>query len=438
MAVGNLSSTALDLTDNSNIGRRVSKDSWAGWDVTIPAQWAANKFITPIHDPSGSLNDSNNKSSSAFQMKDDNNGNLYLAAIGRFVAGTKNQNYYPGVSKSSDNGATWSDFDVFPSDALDKFIYSKGFDDTTLYLTVNRDFVPLANGDYSYVFEMYEDTTKTFNLYSNAYHGIVELYKTGNLYNIREIARTTGYTLAYWDTTLTPPGQSSNQLSRELQITRTIDGNKLVCKWVDFISAQDSAGNIVPYVSTDVFVSARVVGHENWSNPQNVTNNLLAGNHIWYSRITWLPTFIPNDMVNIPLLKVETIPNQYDTDSSARMRQRILNTQPQYVKIGHFTIDPLTLGVGGDNQANGFEINNIYPIPSQGETYVSLNLPVSGYLLVDIYDIMGKKVMNVHNGDAPDGFSSIKFNTGQLPSGAYMLSTTFNGKTATKLINVLH
>ena len=185
--------SGLPLVDNSSIGKR-SSTTFVDWTSEIPAAWASSNFVTPI--PDATYTDSLSNSSVMALKMEETDKILYSAVYGRFTAADVITASIPGVSKSTDLGNTWSDFEIFPRSVLNNYITGLSLDPNVVYIS-NRDFVPFAGGDYSFVVSLFEDTTKTFKPYASALHQIVELYKEKGQFGLRPIANITGYALRY-------------------------------------------------------------------------------------------------------------------------------------------------------------------------------------------------------------------------------------------------
>lgn len=423
LAVGSLMPAGgLPLTMTSSIGQRFSTD-FINWVPTIPSAWAANKFIEPT--PSGTYTDSLRTSLILSLKKELTDNTLYFAAYGMFVAANKQDKWLPGVSVSDDNGTTWSDFEVFPWQIINDYATSLSINPDAVYIDRGAgDFVQFPNGDYSFIVTLNEDTTLTGTLYSLALHRIVELYKEGSQFGIRPIADNTGYVLAYVGDT------GNNQMGNELMASRTIDGTKLLAKWVDFVDAVTTEGDTVRNYSTDIFVAVRDKQKNEWSRVKNITESEI------YDRITWVDDLIPNTLQDIPILKLESIPNPADTPDDARLRQRTLETERQYVKIGNFDADDL-LVVGVEEQELEYSIGDIYPNPATDNVFVNLNLPENGKIIVNLIDLYGRTVNNLFNGFINGGFSALNLNLGNQASGVYFLQINYNGQVTTKTINIV-
>jgi hypothetical protein len=224
-----------------------------------------------------------------------------------------------------------------------------------------------------------------------------------------------------------------SQMPYEVNVTRTVDGTKLLVKWIDVVNDTDAVSQQV-YPNQDIFVAVREIGNSTWTKTKNITQSNMP-NHI-----TWIPDMIPNDLKNIPILKTESIPKATDNTLNAQLATAYtLNPQPQVVKVGHFDADIL-LDVKdyNYNPKSKIELMGIYPNPSDKQSHVDINLPFDGNVNIDLYDLMGNKLSMVYNGNLSYGINSVNINTSGLSSGAYLLSVSCEGQKISKLINVLH
>jgi hypothetical protein len=67
-----------------------------------------------------------------------------------------------------------------------------------------------------------------------------------------------------------------------------------------------------------------------------------------------------------------------------------------------------------------FNLLQNYPNPFNPATTISYNMPYSGHVELKVYDMLGKEVMNVFNGEMPSGIHKTNINAGSLPSGIYV------------------
>lgn len=82
-----------------------------------------------------------------------------------------------------------------------------------------------------------------------------------------------------------------------------------------------------------------------------------------------------------------------------------------------FNTRTTTAGIVTENK--GFI--QIYPNPFGDNATVKVNIVAGGQVLVGLYDLTGKKLMDVHNGLMPSGESTFRVEGSHLPAGTYIL-----------------
>jgi len=68
---------------------------------------------------------------------------------------------------------------------------------------------------------------------------------------------------------------------------------------------------------------------------------------------------------------------------------------------------------------NKFNVSQNYPNPFNSETKFCIDIPVSGYLSVILYDVGGREVYKIADAFYNSGFYELKFNANKLSSGIY-------------------
>jgi hypothetical protein len=90
-----------------------------------------------------------------------------------------------------------------------------------------------------------------------------------------------------------------------------------------------------------------------------------------------------------------------------------------------------------------FELGQNYPNPFNMSTNINFELPVSGHVTLDIFNLLGQKVATLADGQYPAGMVTINWNgrdkTGdELASGTYFYRIAFNGReTVSKKLMIL-
>ena len=72
--------------------------------------------------------------------------------------------------------------------------------------------------------------------------------------------------------------------------------------------------------------------------------------------------------------------------------------------------------------ANIFSSLNVFPNPSNSFSVLSLNLTKESKVKVEVQNSLGQKLIEVFNGNLPQGENSLRINTGELSNGNYFIS----------------
>lgn len=408
---------------NSNLAYRVTRD-FAEWTNVVPEQWATNKFNAPAVDAGDS-----SSNSSIIGLKKLPDGTLVMGAFGNFVGDTDSK-FRPGVSYSADDGATWTEFNVCPISIFENYALSNGMNDATNILPWSiTDMTALDNGDVSFIVWLHErnadlDPNQTFE-------HCVEASFSNDTWTIRKIGTFASWVNgSYYDEALGNIS-SSNQLGFEMQISRSVDGNTLIAKWVDLINPvftmNPDATFTYTYDTKDVFISTRAVGSNVWSDPVNITNDQVR------HRITWLPDMVPNTMTDIPLLELQSIPNSADDDNQAFIRSLNL-LEPQYVIISYFD---MIVSVDDEKSTSYFNVNGLSPNPASVYSELNFEMKFDANVKIEIFDITGRKIETALNSFVSRGLHAININTASLPAGTYYVTVSSNEHKVTEIMNVI-
>ncbi len=86
---------------------------------------------------------------------------------------------------------------------------------------------------------------------------------------------------------------------------------------------------------------------------------------------------------------------------------------------------------GTDLTLNSFSLNQNYPNPFNPSTTIEFNIPANGLVELKIFDVLGKEVATLFNGEKSAGTHKIEFNSNSakhsLSSGIYFYSIKYNG-----------
>ncbi len=434
------------------------KDGLLGNYSTMPTNWGPL-----VWRPSTSVDASYN---APLYVDVDVNGTLY-AAVNNIFADNIDKRVL-AISKSTDNGATWTDFDRVPQSVFDAYNTKEGLESSLEpqpYLT--SGFAVTGVDEYSYIMTFQKVVSTTAELFENK---IVELYKKGGEWKMRDIASNTGDTYRppylIQDTNTAAEvvdAYDDNARGYEIQLAKTADGQSLLLKYIDnrdsLVTLNEmltlaGGGQVEVSLTTDIWVAYRdVADQKGWSTPVTVTDD------IWMNKVTWIPSVIPS-LTQVPIIEHVTLPFTNPTNP------RVINKYPRFVEnfvVGSyirnwvlFASFDATKGeniknpavqrpVGADGETSveeliNSEINsfNIYPNPVSSNASITYDIVKNANVKIEIYSTMGELVKTVRNYSlATPGITAIEFDATDLSSGVYYVTMTANGKKVTKLMNVV-
>ena len=79
-----------------------------------------------------------------------------------------------------------------------------------------------------------------------------------------------------------------------------------------------------------------------------------------------------------------------------------------------------------------YSLEQNYPNPFNPRTVIKFNLANAGFTLIKIYDVLGKEVATILNGELEAGPHQVSFDASNLPSGAYVYTLTSGSFTETR------
>lgn len=82
--------------------------------------------------------------------------------------------------------------------------------------------------------------------------------------------------------------------------------------------------------------------------------------------------------------------------------------------------------------SNGFELNQNYPNPFNPSTEISYQLSSASYVVLKVYDVIGREAATLVNGNQYAGMHVVHFNGSSLASGVYFYGLRVNGSIVTK------
>jgi hypothetical protein len=401
-----------------------------------PDAWSVDKF-RPSNDINSSYND-------YLYIDVDNEGAAYVGVRNMFADDPDNR--VPAVSKSTDGGETWSEFDRMPITLLENYYTVYGGDPTKSAMIPYKSegFVVWGPDSWSFLFRVF-----IYKAENDFEFHIVEAFKANGAWGIRKVADWSGLIQIVMDdvgqNNLYKDSLRASRLGNEVQIVRTKDSKYLVAKWVDyvdttltvdppiFLETANGRDTLTKIQSNDVFMAYRETSNPNWGQTMNVTNNPAI------DKCTYLPLIIP-DLEHVPLFQLSTFMSQYSDPNHPRNNyppngwQLIIDT---WQGLGFSNIN-LTGTVGVEEEENyDFSVNEVYPNPATDFAEFTFNLDRSSFVKVEVYNAMGQKVNTLLNQMLDIGLHGLTLDLSKYSSGSYYIRMTVNGHSITKSLSVI-
>jgi len=79
-----------------------------------------------------------------------------------------------------------------------------------------------------------------------------------------------------------------------------------------------------------------------------------------------------------------------------------------------------------------FALDQNYPNPFNPSTTISFAIPAKSFVTLKVYNVLGKEVANLVNGEFESGRHSVDFNASDLASGVYYYTVSAGSYTSTK------
>ena len=87
--------------------------------------------------------------------------------------------------------------------------------------------------------------------------------------------------------------------------------------------------------------------------------------------------------------------------------------------------------------ANDFRLSQNYPNPFNPSTTIEYQIPQSSFVTIKVYDVLGKEVVTLINGEMPAGIHEVNFEPKDLPSGLYLYKISAGGFEQTRKMLLL-
>ncbi len=102
-----------------------------------------------------------------------------------------------------------------------------------------------------------------------------------------------------------------------------------------------------------------------------------------------------------------------------------------------FLTDQPSSAEEGEGLPTEFSLSQNYPNPFNPSTTIRFGLPVSGFVSLKVYDLLGREVATLVDGMQDAGFKSVHFDAGHLASGVYFYRLQAGSFSATRKLVVV-
>lgn len=378
---------------------------------TLPAAWAYDQFPKSSSTTTVTRESSYN---STPLIGTDSEGGVYTAVLNFWEKDIfiDEQRRMVGVSKSTDQGKTWSAFERLPYSVLINYLQSENADTNQTASGVvgstayhSHGFVVTGKDEFSYIYPL------SITIDGSRVPKIVHVYKKNGAWGMKTVAEYTGSIPIFQQLNATTGNIDPDTSSRgnEIQLARTLDGKHLVAKWIDFepytVDGQET--NV-----SDIFVSVYDMEKGTWSQKKNVTKD------VEFDKLTWLPQTLPN-ITEIPVLSIVT------ASTNTPGTQDYLNDQLRIdleCSVISTVFDPLPVSVNEEPEIITSEGIFVAPNPLSNNAEIGFTLRSSSHVSIDIVNTLGEKVATVYNNQLDAGYKALYISTDNIPSGSYYIN----------------
>jgi len=99
--------------------------------------------------------------------------------------------------------------------------------------------------------------------------------------------------------------------------------------------------------------------------------------------------------------------------------------------------DISTSAVDVKNNGADFTQMSVYPNPAKDQATLTYALGKTRNLVIDLYDMQGKWIQNLSQGQQGEGFHKLNVNTSNLPAGMYLIRLLSEGVVQTQRLSVV-
>lgn len=421
---------------------------------TVPPAFHTDKFRS-----SDAINSS---WQSPMEIDVDEEGTFYAAVNNRFIFNPEPR--LVGVSKSSNRGQTWTDFEALPESALNSFLAQyPEYDRYFIPQPYQKDaFIVTGINQYSYIYRVYMDRMGSQDIEPRL--SLVEAKFSAGSWTLTEIAELESFGPSYIVNDPDNANQNayvmysrSSPMGNNVRVARTQDNDEIIVSFIDLnldrnltlprtetiiVEQTDEATGdrikvpqqITEVMTTDVYIARRPMNGNTWT-VVNVTND----DH--YDKVFFIPAVVKS-ATEIDAVSATTV-NITNTQHPLFPVARVL--QEQTIDLSDYNVTHRFDGTRGPSSVKGFteykaSLGDAYPNPamSYDNVQITYTLDEAAVVSLDIFDTFGNKVKSIFS-NKPEtiGLHAVNANLGNIASGSYYYTLTVGTEKVTKLLNVV-
>ncbi len=349
----------------------------------------------------------------------------YISYTGRHKTGPDTLSYLPLVYKTTDSGATWTkmaDFDYGTLAEIQASLTPTGQGTTRPSFNRAKDVLVDANGNLHMAAFVYSASSD----HPDSLGYIWTFTKIeGYMYDVYTTS-TGGWGANFIGTCYGKAVPDASGLSgllgwdERLQMSKSDDGTKVFYLWADTDTNLLSSPSYYSFLP-DVYACGVDVNSGLRTNTVNFTAGTYQGDNFWM--FTSNITLKSGSTYTIPVT-CSAVGNA-DTDPSTHYFLKGVSFQES-----DFVTNP------GVHENNALADVQNYPNPCKDYTKIEVNLTKAANLSVELFNMMGQKVMEINKGIGSTGINHITLNTSKLQNGVYFYTVKAGNNSITKKLIV--
>ncbi len=146
----------------------------------------------------------------------------------------------------------------------------------------------------------------------------------------------------------------------------------------------------------------------------------------------------PNDSIKVLFgvahILVKRMKVNYDQIDTMYFYNNSINSPVQKIEI----TNKLIMGGANDEEIpDGFSLSQNYPNPFNPYTKINYSVPKTSFVILKVYDMLGKEVITLVNEEKTIGNYEINFDGSKLSSGVYFYTLSAGSFSLTKKMNII-